>query len=69
MNASLVTDTPFRDRLDRLVFRGDRVRNRRTNLEYVVNNVINGEWIDGVRFDQGARLMCAMCRADTELIP
>lgn len=68
MNTSSISDKPFRDRRGRVVFRGDRVMNLRTSLEFVVNNIIDGEWIDGVRFDDGVRQMCSMSPGETELI-
>jgi hypothetical protein len=62
------TGEPFRDRLDRLVFRGDRVRSLRTGLEYVVNNIVSAERIDAVRIEPGARAMASLPASETELL-
>lgn len=67
MNAT-ITAAPFRDRLDRLVFRGDRVKNTQTGLEYIVNNIVSAERLDAVREEQGARAMASLPACETELL-
>ncbi len=61
-------EATFRDRRDRLVFRGDRVRHVGTGLEYVVNNIVSTEHLDAVREDQGVRALVALFCGETELV-
>ncbi|MBE2216001.1 MAG: hypothetical protein IAE82_19160 [Opitutaceae bacterium] len=67
MNATTY-GAPFRDRLDRLVFRGDRVRNIRTGLEYIVNNIVSAERLDAVRVERGVSAMASLPADETELL-
>lgn len=67
MNATIY-GAPFRDRLDRLVFRGDRVRSIRTGLEYIVNNIVSAERLDAVRDEQGVSCLASLPPSETELL-
>lgn len=67
MNAAY-TGEPFRDRLDRLVFRGDRVRSLRTGLDYVVNNIVSAGRLDAVREERGARALTSLPASEIELL-
>jgi hypothetical protein len=62
------TGEPFRDRLDRLIFRGDRVRSLRTGLEYIVNNIVSAERLDAVRDEQGVCALASLPSSETELL-